>query len=159
MRHLLIPVLAGLALAACGGGDDPAATTPDNGPQASVGCNTAAYQAGAVAEPTAAELAGYTGTFQGAEGSFDANFNFVKSADATLVFDGTASLSYKGSSYAVSSICIDKTAGPYGRLVYLLVGTSGHFDISTTVASADLGQAWGVSPADGTTTFQRGTKP
>ena len=159
MRHLFLPVLAGLALAACGGGDSPDATG-DSGttPPTSVTCDTSAYQAGAVAEPTADELAAYTGTFDGAEGSFDDNFNFVKSADATLAFDGTATLTYKDKSYTVSSICIDKTAGPYGRLLYVLAGDAGSFDMATEKASDDLGQVWGVSPADGTTVFQQGAK-
>lgn len=163
MRHLILPALAALSLAACGGGDGGApgtapTDTPPDTPTAAVDCNTAAYQAGAVAKPTAEELALYTGTFDGAEGSFDANGNFVKSASATLVFDGSASLSYKDKAYAVSSICIDKTAGPYGRLLYVLAGTGGGFDMSTQVASADLGQVWGSSPADGGTLFQQGKK-
>ena len=49
-----------------------------------------------------------------------------------------------------------KVAGPYGRLVYFLVG-NGHLDVADR-AQAGLGQAWGVSPADGTTVFTLGVK-
>ena len=59
--------------------------------------------------------------------------------------------------YTPTSVCIDKVAGPYGRILYFLVGTSGHFDVADKV-DASLGQAWGVSPADGATIFTHGRK-
>lgn len=157
----LAPALAAaslsLLLAACGGGDG----SPEGGqagaataPVAS--CNTAGYQAGTVVEPTLAELAAYAGTYQGQEGHYDANFAFIKTGTATLVIAADGAITYGGKAYPVSSICQDKASGTYGRLVYFIVG-DGHLDVSDK-ANADLGQAWGVSPADGNTLFTLGQK-
>jgi tetratricopeptide (TPR) repeat protein len=81
-----------------------------------------------------------------------------QTGDATLVFSGEVNLSYKGASYAVSSVCLDKVAGPYGRILYVVAGTAGHFDMAAVDAGPGLGRAWGVSPADGTSVFRNGLK-
>ena len=146
-----------LLLTACGGGDeDPQAGTAAPAGALVAGCNTSAYVAGAVAEPTLADLAAYTGSFHGDEGQYDAQFNFVKTGTATVVIGADGSVSYGGKAYPVTSVCQDKVAGPYGRLVYFLVG-NGHLDVADR-AQAGLGQAWGVSPADGTTVFTLGVR-
>lgn len=162
----LASLLAALLLAACGGGGDDEETPVDPGAGGGGGggstmltCNTAGYVADAVAVPTAAELAVYTGTFNGAEGRFDDNVAFVKSGDATLVLDADGTLTYKGASYTATSFCLDKVASPiYGRILYVEVGL-GKFDLAQAPVSDDLGQAWGLSPVDGTTIFRQGLKP
>jgi hypothetical protein len=158
--HSLLSMLACAALlVACGGGDDPPAddTGGGGGGSFTATCNTAAYVAGAVELPTADQIAAYAATYNGAEGSYAMDGSFTKSADATLVVASNGQMTYKGTAYNPSSICLEKVAGPYGRIMYFLVGTAGHFDVSDTL-SADLGQAWGVSPVDGTTIFTKGMK-
>ena len=144
---------AAAMLGACGGGDgDGAGDTP-----VALSCQTAAYQAGSVVAPTAEQLAAYAGRFDGQEGHYDDSFNFVATGTASLVLGTQGQLTYKDVAYTPTSVCIDKVAGPYGQLLYVLVGSSGHFDVAAQ-ADADLGQAWGVSPVDGTTIFTRGLK-
>ena len=164
-KTLLASLLAALMLSACGGGGDDDETPVDPGAGGGGGgavtltCNTAGYVAGAVAVPTATELAAYAGTFNGAEGRFDDSFAFVKSGDATLVLNADGTLTYKGTAYTATSFCLDKVASPtYGRILYVEVGL-GKFDMATTSVGDDLGQAWGVSPVDGTTIFRKGLKP
>lgn len=163
--HWLGPLVAAALVAACGGGDetaDPAASgTPGGSGTAgavALTCNTAGYVAGSVELPTAAQLAAYAGTYNGDEGAYGPNPGdaFVKSGGAALVLGADGSLSYKGVSYAVTSACLDKTAGPLGRVLYLVAG-KGHLDVSDK-ADATLGSAWGVSLADGTTIFTNGRK-
>ncbi|MBT9487879.1 MAG: hypothetical protein IV093_10255 [Rubrivivax sp.] len=158
-------LLAALLLAACGGGgDDPAEADPPTGGGGGGGtpapvaltCNTANYTAGSVAAPTATELAAYAGTFNGEEGSYDANFAFVKSGDAVLVLGTTPSVTYKGTLLTATSFCLDNTAGPYGRILYVEVNDNGHFDISATDAGDGLRFAWGVAP--GGAIFRNGVK-
>ncbi|MFT3954247.1 MAG: hypothetical protein QM722_07590 [Piscinibacter sp.] len=149
-------------LAACGGGgDDPAPAGNGGGgttPPAALSCNTAAYQAGSVELPSSAQLAAYAGSYAGQEGAYGPNPGdpFVKSADATLVLGSDGSVSYKGTAYTPSSVCIDKAAGPYGTILYVQAGR-GDFDISDKV-DATLGSAWGISPVDGATIFTKGLK-
>lgn len=146
-------------LSACGGGDDPApAGTPaaanNAAAAANLSCNTAHYTAGAVAQPTADELKTYSGTYAGDEGAFGPNPGdaFVKSGSATLSFGSDGSFSYKGISYAVASVCIDKVANGTGdRFVYVEAG-KGLIDITSK------GTAHGFSPVDGLVLFQNGKK-
>lgn len=162
-RPALVAVLASACgvLAACGGGDGDGDATGGGGGGGGGGftatCNTAAYVAGAVELPDSTTLATYAGSYAGDEGSYNDSGSFVKSGSATLVVATDGQLTYKGTAYTPSSVCIDKVAGPYGKLVYVLVGTNGHFDIADRV-DATLGQAWGVSPVDGTTIFTNGRK-
>lgn len=158
----LLSLLASLSLlAACGGGDGVPADDPGSGGGGggtfTATCNTAAYLAGAVELPTADQIAAYAGTYNGDEGSYAVDGSFTKSGVAALAIASNGQVTYKGVAYDTTSICLDKTAGPYGRIMYFLVGTSGHFDVSDTV-SPDLGAAWGVSPVDGTTVFTKGLK-
>jgi hypothetical protein len=161
----LAALAATLILAACGGGDDDDPADPGagggggGGGSTTLTCRTAGYTAGSVAVPTSTELAAYTGTFNGEEGSYALDGSFTKAGDATLAYAGAGTLSYKGTSYSVTSVCLDVAAGPYGRILYVEAGTAGHFDIASASAGADLGQAWGVSPADGATVFRKGLKP
>lgn len=155
-------------LTACGGGDGDSAAAPaaaDNGatPPAAGGaatvlaCNTAGYQAGTVELPSAAQLSAYAATYNGQEGSYDNAGSFKKSADAVLVLAADGRITYQGVAYTPESVCIDKTAGIYGRILYVLTA-KGHFDISDKV-DATLGSAWGVSAADGMTIFTKGLRP
>ncbi len=159
----LATLLATLALAACGGGGDDD-TTPDAGGSGGGGggggattlsCNTANYTAGSVSVATSADLAAYAGTFDGDEGSFDANFTFVKSGSASFVLSASGAATYKGAALTITSYCVDNTAGPFGKLMYVEFA-GGHFDISTTDAGSDLRWAWGVTPTGGF--FRNGVK-
>lgn len=153
----LLPI--GLALAAtvslqaCGGGDDEAA----GGAGGLVAtCDTKGYVAGSVVAPTADELKAYAGTFTGDEGSYDGGGAFTKSGTAKLVIGTDGAVTYKDVKQTVTSICLDKTAGTYGKIMYFIVG-KGHLDVADKVAPG-LGQAWGVSPENGTTVFTNGVK-
>lgn len=141
-------------LAGCGGGDDES-QAPGAGPLA-LTCNTANYVAGSVEKPTAAQVAAYAGTYTGDEGSYDMAGAFIKSGTATLIVANDGSLTYKGASYPPSSVCIEKAAGAFGTIMYFVAGT-GHIDVSDKV-DATLGQAWGVSLANGSTVFTGGRK-
>ena len=153
---LLAALLVAAGLTACGGSDDDSpGGTP--GPTA-LTCDTKAYVAGAVEVPTMTQLAAYVGPYNGEEGSYGPNPGdpFVKTASATLVIGADGSLSYKGTAYTATSVCIEKAAGPLGTILYIIAG-KGHLDIADK-ADATLGSAWGVSLADGTTIFTKGLK-
>jgi hypothetical protein len=160
-RLLPLALLAAVVLSACGGGDDEETTgggTTGAAAAAALTCDTSKYVAGAVEVPTSAQLAAYAGTYNGDEGRYGPNPGdpFVKSASAALVLGADGKLSYKGLAYTVTSACVDKTAGTLGKVLYIIAG-KGHLDIADKV-DASLGQAWGVSLADGTTTFTKGLK-
>jgi hypothetical protein len=103
-------------------------------------------------------VAAYAATYKGDEGQYGPNPGdpFVKSGSATFVLNADGTMTYKGVPYAPISVCIDKVAGTYGKLLYVVAG-KGHVDVSTQV-DATLGSAWGVSPADGATIFTKGLK-
>jgi hypothetical protein len=103
-----------------------------------------------------AQLAAYAGRYQGHEGSYDAWGAFDPAGSAELVLGTARQLSYKGAVYAVSSVCIDKSAGAQGKVMYVESG-AGHFDVSDRVV-VPAGQAWGVSPVDGITVFTGGRR-
>ena len=157
-------VAAAVSLSACGGWWDDeegasaeaeaAAAAGESAPLA-ITCATDKFVAGAVAAPTAAQLATYTGTYEGKEGSYAMDGSFTQSGTATLVLSSSGAVSYKGVAYTPSSICIDKTAGPMGTLLYVMAGL-GHFDIADK-ADAALGSAWGVA-ADSAQIFTAGFK-
>ena len=131
----LLSLAATTLITACGGGDDPAADPPTDGGGGSAftaTCDTTKYVAGSVELPTAAQLDAYDGTFNGDEGSYNMSGVFTKAS-------------------------IDKVAGPFGKIMYFLPNDKGHFDVADKV-DATLGQAWGVSPVDGTTIFTNGLK-
>lgn len=150
--------LAVLMLSACGGSaEDPEGTSAAPPAGVTLTCNTANYVAGSVEVPTATQVAAYAATYNGDEGSYTMGGSFTRSGTATLVLGGDASLRYGAVAYTVKSLCLDKTAGPYGRILYVEVG-AGKFDISDRI-DATLGQAWGVSPANGSTIFTNGRRP
>ena len=156
-RFQCVPALAAvLVLSACGGGGDDGAG--GGGDVSALTCNTAGYASGTVELPSAAQLTAYAGTYNGEEGSYGPNPGdpFVKSANATLVLGTDGKLSYKGTAYAVTSVCVDKVAGTLGKILYLMTA-KGHFDVADK-ADATLGSAWGVSPVDGSTLFRNGAK-
>jgi hypothetical protein len=153
----LAALATALILAACGGGsdDEPDAGGDGGGGGGALSCNFPNYQAGAVSVATSADLAAYAGTFDGAEGSFDSGGAFVKSADATMVLGSSGTVTYKGAALTITSFCVDNTAGPFGKLLYLEFA-GGKFDVSTTDAGTDLRWAWGVAP--GGAFFRNGVK-
>jgi hypothetical protein len=168
-RHLFHGLcLATLAcLTACGGGGDDPADAGGNGGGGGAGgggnvvlsCNTALFQAGSVAVPTSGQMSTYAGTYNGSEGSFGPNPGdpFVASGAATLILAADGTFTYKGVAYTASSVCIDNAAGGLGRILYVHSG-NGHFDIADQNNGGDLGQAWGVAPADGAM-FRLGQRP
>lgn len=155
-------------LAACGGGDDDAAAGGNDtggasgggagGATATLTCNTAYFGPDSVEVPSSAQMAAYAGTYAGEEGVYGPNPGdpFIKSADATFVLSSSGTITYKGTAYTVTSVCVDKVAGVMGKLMYVHAA-NGHFDIAET-AQAGLGSAWGVSPADGTTIYTSGDR-
>jgi hypothetical protein len=155
-HHVLIAALAAATLGACGGGGDDAGGAAAGG--AALTCNTAGYVAGSVELPSATQLTAYAGTYNGDEGQYGPRPGdpFVKSGSAAVVLGADGKLSYKGVNYAVTSACVDKAAGMLGKVLYLVAG-KGHLDIADKV-DATLGQAWGVSLADGSTVFTKGLK-
>jgi hypothetical protein len=162
VRRSPLALVATLVLSACGGGGDDGNSTAAAAaaaPAATLICDTTKYVAGAVELPTATQLTAYAGTYNGDEGTYGPNPGdpFVKSGTASLVLGATGQLSYKGTVYPVTSVCVDKVAGPFGKILYLIAG-KGHMDVADKV-DATLGQAWGVSLADGTTIFTKGLKP
>jgi hypothetical protein len=154
---LIAALVASVGLAACGGSDDEGNGGGGSG-SLTLTCDTTKYVAGAVALPTADQFAKYVGTYNGDEGAYGPNPGdpFVKSASATLVLGADGTVTYKGAAQAVTSVCLDKAAGPVGTVLYVIAG-KGHLDIADK-ADPVLGSVWGVSPADGTTTFTNGKK-
>jgi len=160
-------ILTSAVLAACGGGSDDDSAAATGGATTGGGaaaatmpdCDTTKFVAGSVAAPTSAQMTAYAGTYNGDEGQYGPNPGdpFVKSASATFVMGASGAITYKGTAYTVKSICIDKAAGPAGTVMYLHTD-KGHIDVSDKV-DPTRGQAWGVSPADGTTIFTKGQKP
>jgi ABC-type glycerol-3-phosphate transport system substrate-binding protein len=147
---------ATLGLSACGGGGS------GGGAAAAAGAFSATCdpKLTTLTTPTLDEVAKYAGTFTGDEGGYTGvGGSFVKSGTAVMVLKADGSLSYKGVDYALTSVCINKTADVnFGKL--LLLGTAkGHFDIAEPPKTdATLGAAWGSSPADGTTVFTNSVK-
>jgi len=148
----LLTLTLASALSACGGGDSGGS----NDEAFTASCKTDAYAAGSVELPTAGQVSAIAGTFNGDEGSYDLSGQFTKSGSAALVVASDGRLTYKGVAYNPSSVCIDKVAGSYGKILYF-IADKGSFDVADKVDS-QLGQAWGVSPADGTTMFANGRK-
>jgi hypothetical protein len=158
---ILACALAATLLAACGGGDDDDAAAGGaggGGAAVALTCDTTKYVAGSVEAPTSAQVTAYAGTYNGGEGSFGPNPGdpFVKSADAAVVLGADGTISYKGTSYTITSACIEKASGSFGKVLYVIAG-SGHIDLSDQTVP-DLGRAWGVSLANGTTLFRNGVK-
>ena len=143
-----------VALALLGGFGAGVDKAPASAP--ALGCNAAGYVADAVQAPSAAQLAAYAGRYHGQEGSYDAWGAFNRSDTAELVVGADGQLSYKGTVYEATSVCVDKAEGAHGRVLYIESG-AGHFDLSDR-AEAPAGQAWGVSPVDGVTVFTHGRR-
>jgi hypothetical protein len=112
-----------------GGGDDVTLT-----------CNTSNYVANAVRTPTANELADFAATYIGQEGTFDDDFNFTPSSDATFVLNEDGTATYNGSEYAITSYCLDITGQTQFPLIYLEGPTDSHLDLW------DNGDMAGVAP-------------
>lgn len=92
-------------------------------------CNTSNYVADAVRTPTANELADFAATYIGQEGTFDDNFNFTPSSDATFVLSENGTATYNGSDYAITSYCLDITGNTPVALLYLEGPTGSHIDL------------------------------
>lgn len=92
-------------------------------------CNTANYVADAVRTPTANELADFAATYIGQEGTFDDDFNFTPSSDATFVLKADGTATYNGGNYAITSFCLDITGQSPVPLIYLEGPTNSHIDL------------------------------
>ena len=79
--------------------------------------------------PREAQLAAYAGRYNGHEGIYDASGAFNRSGTAELVVGSDGQLSYKGTAFKTTSVCIDKSAGAHGKVMYFESG-AGHFDVS-----------------------------
>ncbi|MEW5838935.1 MAG: hypothetical protein AB1717_08905 [Pseudomonadota bacterium] len=125
-------------------------TTPQQ-PGAALTCKTELFQAGAaVSLPGSMDIVSFSGPYSGAEGVFDANFNFTKTGDAQLLFGADAKAIYNGVEYPLTSLCMENNA-TYGKMFYLHFA-QGHIDLFSD-------RHWsGVSPKDGLTMIQ-GDKP
>lgn len=155
---LVLSLVLLAAVSACGGGDDAAAPPAPGGGgggpvTATWTCDTTLFQPDSVDAPTVEEVAAYAGTYDGDEGSFGPNPGdpFVKSGDAVFVLNEDATVSYNDTDIEILSVCVDRTAGPAGRLLYVHAADS-HIDVT------DAGEAFGISMTDPTQLFQNGVR-
>jgi hypothetical protein len=96
------------------------------GGSATISCDTTQYQAGAVSEPTAAEVANFAATYSGQEGSIDPNtFVFSATGNATFILNTDGTATYNGASYAITSYCLDNSVS----LLYVMDASGSHFDL------------------------------
>lgn len=92
-------------------------------------CNTKAFQAGAkVSVPTADQLKAFARTYTGSAGSYDANFNFVATGKAELVFAADGGVAYNGTGATPSSLCFEAN-DIYGDMLYLAFASGAHVDL------------------------------
>lgn len=101
----------------------------NGGGSVSLTCNTSNYVPGAVRTPTSNELAGFADTYSGQEGTFDNNFNFTPSGNATFVLNADGTATYNGAAYAITSFCLDITGQSPVPLIYLEGPSNSHFDL------------------------------
>lgn len=87
-------------------------------------CNTAHYQAGAVHQPTEAELASFAKTYAGNTGSFDSGSWVSNGGAANFVLGSAGTLTYNGAAQTVNSICADNTIA----MLYVEFGGTGAVD-------------------------------
>jgi hypothetical protein len=154
--RLLWGGLGAVALALLGGFGSGMQTAPAGTGALALSCNTSGYVADTVETPSEAQVAAYAGRYNGSEGVYDASGAFNRFGTAELVVGSDGQLTYRGTAYETTSVCVDKAAGAHGKVMYFESG-AGHFDVSDK-AEAVVGQAWGVSPVDGTTVFTGGRK-
>jgi hypothetical protein len=148
--------LGAVALALLGGFGSGVQTTPAAAGALALTCKSAGYVADAVETPSEAQLAAYAGRYNGNEGIYDASGAFNRSGTAELVVGSDGQLTYKGAAFEATSVCVDKSAGAHGKVMYFESG-AGHFDVSDK-DDTTAGQAWGVSPVDGATVFTGGRR-
>lgn len=96
------------ALTACGGGGD--AATDAKTAAADIGCDTALFSGG-VATPTEAQVSEFIATYTGETGTFDDSFNFTATGTASLVLSANGSVTYKGTTVDVKSVCFEAATG------------------------------------------------
>jgi hypothetical protein len=123
-----------------GSGGSSSGGSSSGGGGVTLSCNTSNYVADAVRTPTANELADFAATYIGQEGTFDDNFNFTPSSDATFVLSENGTATYNGSDYAITSFCLDITGQTAVPLIYLEGPTGSHIDLWTD------GDMAGVAP-------------
>lgn len=136
---------SGITIGGGGGGGSSSGSGSSGGSSSGGGgvtlsCNTSNYVADAVRTPTANELADFAATYIGQEGTFDDNFNFTPSSDATFVLSENGTATYNGSDYAITSYCLDITGQTAVPLIYLEGPTQSHLDLWTD------GDMAGVAP-------------
>lgn len=113
---------------------------------ASVTCNTGHYQAGAVHQPTANELATYAKTYSGHTGTFDMGGFTPSGNSAVFVLAAAGTMTYNGAAQTVNSICVDNTH----PMIYVEFGANGGVDFfSDGSFTGNLSDGTGVSSAAG----------
>ncbi|MBI5462818.1 MAG: hypothetical protein HY941_11600 [Gammaproteobacteria bacterium] len=108
------------------------------GGNTTISCDTTQYQAGAVSEPTAAEVASFAATYAGQEGTYGPNPGdpFVASGNASFVLNSDGTATYNGASYDIVSYCLDNSVS----LLYVMDASGSHFDLFGN------GDIYGVTP-------------
>lgn len=91
-------------------------------------CLSAHYQAGAVHQPSAAELAPYLRSYTGNTGSFGSNGFVSDGGSAAFVIGSGGALTYNGSAQTVNSVCIDNSL----PMIYVEFGGTGAVDFFST---------------------------
>lgn len=116
-------------LAACGGGDEDTSLTGGTGGTTggtttpTLTCDTAAFSIAATV-PTSAQLTAYAKTYAGQVGTYSSTtFAFVKTGDATLVFNANGTATYKGAALDLKSVCY--LDDPRSKSIVLHWGTRG----------------------------------
>lgn len=99
--------------------------TAFGGTAGGLGCNTAHYQAGAVRQPTATELASFAKTYAGNTGSFDSGSWASNGGAASFVLGNTGALTYNGAAQTVNSLCADTGIA----MLYVEFGGTGEVDL------------------------------
>lgn len=95
-----------------------------------ISCDTNSYQAGAVRVPTSQEIASFAATYTAQAGTIDPNtYTFTATGSATFVLNADGTATYNGSSYAISSFCLDITGNLPDPLLYVLGPAGSHFDL------------------------------
>ena len=101
--------------------------TGGGGGAVAISCDISQYVAGAISEPTAAEVASFAGTYSGQEGAYGPNPGdpFVATGSASFVLNADGTATYNGVDYAITSYCLDNSVS----LLYVMDASGSHFDL------------------------------
>jgi hypothetical protein len=146
----VIATFTTLLLTGCGGGSSTGTGGGTGG--STLTCNTANYIPGAVAVPTAGDMATYAKTYSGNTGAFNTGVFTSDGGAAIFVLASSGSLTYNGAAQTVNSICKDTTL----PMIYVEFGSTGAVDFmadaSFTGHLPDMTGVYGAVPAGATPT-------